>query len=397
MNNQNFSILINSLAEGGAEKVVATLIPEFKQQGLDVPLICMEQNDVQKIESAQITYLSKQTGMDETFFKKFISLFTFARQLKKHIKANQVRLVQSHIYRANYVNVLAKLMGAGHKVQLVNHGIPEQYLKGGFSGSINRLLIRLLYPCADQVICPSMSMLDSLQAMGVSKGKLNHITNPVDVTKVRKMGALAISNEFFEFDSNKRYAISIGRLEPVKCTSDIVEAFATVTEVCPELELIILGSGSQREQLLKQIEQMGINERVHLFGHVDNPYQYLARCELFISASENEGFSLVIVEALALAVPVISTDCTGGPRDILAPGKPLLVPPGKGKIGQANYGVFFHAHDVTGLVRAMTTLLSDEELRAHYAEQGKLRSRDYDKVRTAGQYLYSTYKLMDAA
>lgn len=397
MAEQNFCMLINSLAEGGAEKVVATLLPEFQQQGQDVPLICLVRNDVHKIEGAQITYLSSQTGSSEGFIKKFVSLFLFAYKLKKYIKANHICLVQSHIYRANYVNVLAKLMAAGHQAQLVNHGIPEQYRMSGIAGAVNQRLIRWLYPRADEVICPSLGMMNSLQQMGVAREKLKHLPNPVDEAEIRKLGSLAVSNDSFKFEPDRKYFIAIGRLEPVKSTQDIIAAFAQIAGTYLRLELIILGSGSQENQLTKLARNLGIAERVHLLGRVENPYQYLSRCEVFINASETEGFSLVIVEALTLGIPVISTDCAGGPRDILAPGESFTQISRAGDVRQVEYGIFVHPHDVMGLAKAMTILLVDEHLRQQYASKGKQHSQGYDKVKTAGRYLQSIYQLMDAA
>ncbi len=238
MADKKFCVLINSLTEGGAEKAVATLMPEYQKQGADVPLVCLEKNDVHKINATGINYLSNQTGSGEGAIRKFVSLFIFAHKLKRYIRANGICLVQSHIYRANYVNVLARLMGSVHKAQLVNHGIPQQYGEGGITGRINQTLIRWLYPRADQVICPSIEMMYSLQQMGVVKEKLRHITNPVDLVDIEKQSAAPVDAELFEFQPDKKYLITIGRLERVKRTGDIIDAFSNIAGSRPEVELM---------------------------------------------------------------------------------------------------------------------------------------------------------------
>jgi glycosyltransferase involved in cell wall biosynthesis len=396
MTDQNFCILINSLTRGGAEKTVATLLLEFQQQGLKVPLICLEKNDVQIIESAQITYLSDQTGESEGAFKKFVSLFMFARKLKKYTRNNNIELVQSHIYRANYVNVLARMLGSKHKTQLVNHGIPEQYSKGGLAGRINQLLIRWLYPRADQVICPSLDMIKSLKKMGVRNDKLVHISNPVDIDEIQYMAKQEVINDVFEFELGKKYLIAVGRLEAVKRTEDIIKAFAALAEIKPELDLILLGSGSEEHKLRNAAKELNVASRVHLLGYVVNPYQYLARSELFISASENEGFSLVIVEALALGLPVVSSDCSGGPREILASGGLFTNRVNKGEVKQVTHGIFFRTGDVKGLILAINMLLNDVALKERYARLSGQQAQNFDKKATASRYLKNTHQLMGA-
>jgi glycosyltransferase involved in cell wall biosynthesis len=177
-------VLINSLAGGGAEKVVATLYPEYLKRGLCISLLCLEESNFYDISGVSPVYLSTQTGREEGGIKKLVSLFSFAFKLKAYIKKNQISLVQSHIYRSNYVNVLSRIFGAKHKVQIVNHGMPGQYKTEGMSGKINRFLIRWLYPKADQVICPSQGMIEEFVELGVPAQKTLRIPNPFDLEAI---------------------------------------------------------------------------------------------------------------------------------------------------------------------------------------------------------------------
>ncbi|HHX87771.1 MAG TPA: glycosyltransferase, partial [Firmicutes bacterium] len=93
--------------------------------------------------------------------------------------------------------------------------------------------------------------------------------------------------------------------------------------------LIILGEGPQREALEQLIHSLGLGDQVQLPGFVNNPYRYMAQAAVFVLSSRREGFGNVLVEALAAGAPVVSTDCPGGPAEILEQGRyGRLVPVG---------------------------------------------------------------------
>ena len=380
-------VMINSLAGGGAEKVVATLYPEYQNTGNQVSLLCLEKNNFYKIEGVTPIYLSNQTGSDEGGVKKLTSLISFALKLKQYITKNGVDLVQSHIYRSNYVNVLARMLGAKHKIQIVNHGMPGQYLNEGLSGKINRLLIRWLYPKADQVICPSNGMIREFVDLGVPEEKLRLIRNPFDIENLQDLSRQGMSEDEFEFDPAKKYLICVGRLQAVKRMEDIVWAFYELQKDDDKVELLILGDGEKREELAALTMRLAIGKRVHLIGQVENPHKYLTRSHAFVSASEFEGFSNVIVEAMVAGTPVISTDCESGPREILDPEIPrssLIAP---GEIEQARHGLLVPIGDIKALTTAMHRVLDDSDLQQEMSQGGLDRAKRFDKEHIATRYL----------
>jgi glycosyltransferase involved in cell wall biosynthesis len=124
-----------------------------------------------------------------------------------------------------------------------------------------------------------------------------------------------------------QYLISIARLEVEKDLPTLLEAFARLAAEWPDLELVVLGSGSQHAALLHRASQLGIGERTHFAGFARDPYPWIARARALILPSRREPFGIVLAEALALGVPVVATNA-GGPPEILDHGRyGRLVPP----------------------------------------------------------------------
>ncbi len=109
-------------------------------------------------------------------------------------------------------------------------------------------------------------------------------------------------------------------MEKQKDFPSLIKAFAIVRKV-QRARLVILGSGKDRQQLNNLVRELGLQDDVALIGFVDNPYAYLARSHVFVLSSAWEGFGNVIVESLALGMPVVSTNCPNGPAEILDNGK----------------------------------------------------------------------------
>ena len=129
--------LINSLSSGGAEKVISVIITKLVEDGFDIELICLEKNVFYDLpKKVKVTFLGNNNGKSNGFVK-LLMLPILAIRLKKYITKNKITLIQSHVYRANYVNILSKLFGSTNTVQVVNAGAISRYLQEGLRGKVN--------------------------------------------------------------------------------------------------------------------------------------------------------------------------------------------------------------------------------------------------------------------
>lgn len=114
--------------------------------------------------------------------------------------------------------------------------------------------------------------------------------------------------------------LAVGRLHPVKGFDVLLQAFASIAELFPGWDLVILGEGEQRAALEEQIELAGLASRVNLPGWAGNIDQWYEQSDLYVLSSRVEGLSNTLLEAMASGLPCIAFDCETGPREIIRDG-----------------------------------------------------------------------------
>lgn len=382
-------LLINSLGNGGAERVVSILLDSLGRQGKPVQLVCLERNDFYAIpEGLNVTYLSDFNGQ-EAGWKKLLYLPVFAWKLRRLVKAQSIAVVQSHVYRANYVNGLARLMGAGYRAQMVNVGQVSLYQQEGWLGKVNLRLIRWLYPRAELLILKSQGMkADLMRLMPQLKVAQTVIHNPYDVDKIQRQALEEPLN--WKKSSDKFTLVSVGRLIPLKQLDDVIAALAKLPA---NVELVLVGEGPYKDFLKGVAKAQGVDDRVVFVGRQENPFSYVARADAFVMASRSEGFPNVLAEALLCGVPCIAADCTSGPREILAPDSPQdkQLQPNDG-VEWAQFGALVAVGDVKAFAQAVEQLMTNPQQAQAYAQLGRVRGLDFNSEAIVAQYAQAVWR-----
>jgi glycosyltransferase involved in cell wall biosynthesis len=142
-----------------------------------------------------------------------------------------------------------------------------------------------------------------------------------------------------------------------KNVNRIIDAFATLAKEHPDWDLHIYGDGPRRAALQAQVVSAGLSERVLFFGQTLEPWRVMAESDAFVMASQREGFPNALLEAMAIGLPCVTTDCPSGPREISAEGKfALLVPP----------------NDPDALAQAIGKLMANPTLRQNLGDSARL-------------------------
>ncbi len=119
--------------------------------------------------------------------------------------------------------------------------------------------------------------------------------------------------------------VSAGRLSTAKNLERLISAFALLRQGHPNTRVVIMGEGPERSSLEAHIDRLGVADGVLLAGHQSNPYRIMAQCDCFVLPSDHEGQPMVILEALVLGLPVVTTKFSSV-DSALPPGCGLVVP-----------------------------------------------------------------------
>jgi glycosyltransferase involved in cell wall biosynthesis len=277
--------------------------------------------------------------------------------VRPHVKARIEALAQRHDIIIDFDMSLRRLAGRFGVAWLgVNHFSFDARL-GGRRRKMKRMLAQ--YARYDGIAALNLQMADEARAM--FDGHLRNLfvlPNAIDIDRIRENGAQVEAPP-----CPGPYIVSVARLDEIqKDHRTLLRAYAQLAAKTLREDLVIVGDGGFRAELEALAVALGVGERVHFTGYRNNPHAVVARASALVLSSRYEGMPMVLLEALALGKPVISTDCPTGPREILDGGRfGLLVPIG----------------DVNAMAQAISSLLTDDALRDGFTREALGRAQEY--------------------
>jgi glycosyltransferase involved in cell wall biosynthesis len=209
-------------------------------------------------------------------------------------------IVHAHGAEANFHGLLAAMI-ARVPVRIGEEiGIPSHSRKA-------KLIFHLIYRLSHQVIGISKSVTDwLLSSREVRPEHAMCLYNPVELPVVRKpqeQGPLSVFRVCF-----------VGRLESVKNPLALVRATRDLVAKGVPIEIWLIGDGSQREQIERDVLSLGLSREVKLLGFQSDPFQFVRQCNLYVQPSLSEGFGIAMVEAMGCGLPVVVTNVGGAPE-----------------------------------------------------------------------------------
>lgn len=298
--------MIPDLKGNGAERVVLTLADELTTQGHSCHIICFKR--FQELRS-------KQTVQTHIFPLQFL------RWLPRSIRGRVVAPLLDRFIRLKTGNpdlVLSNLLPADRllshsqlpNVQLIVHNtLSQEVLASAKPAKYSELrsMLKSIYtrkPC----IGVSRGVLADLQQLLPQQTQAVCIYNPVDLELIAEAAQEPNPIKLPE------YFIHVGKFKQAKRHDRLLRAYALSGVKTP---LVLVGQGELLGTAQELAKELGISERVSFEGFHSNPYPLIAGAKGLLLSSDFEGLGLVILEALALKVPVLSTDCPSGPNEIL--------------------------------------------------------------------------------
>lgn len=359
--------IINSLAGGGAERVICTLLrasqDELRDSQISLLLLDREAAMYEVPRWVEV----EQLDCRHSLIRSIWSVWRALRRARPD-------LTVSFLTRSNIANIIASTL-LGIPAVISERVNTSSHLGTGVGAAVARLLVKATYPKARRIIAVSEGVADDLHAsFGVRGDRMAVIANPIDLDAIR---AQAGSGAPLPIDGP--YAVTMGRLVPNKNFGMLIEAFAR-SRIAGKL--LILGDGPERDALTRQVEALGLAGRVVMPGFSANPFPTLARADFYVSPSNAEGFPNSLLEAMSVGLPVISTNCPSGPSEVLADLKREQVGPG---VNLAPHGILVAPDDPDAMAEALRTM-ADPTCRQRYAELAPKRAADFGVARAKDAY-----------
>ncbi len=198
---------------------------------------------------------------------------------------------------------------------------------------------------------------DLAAAFGVPAGRIHVVHNPIDLDAIAAAAAEPIDAEHASA-WQPPVIVAAGRLADAKNYPLLIEAVALLRARLPA-QLFILGTGDREASLRALIAEKQLERVVTFAGFQRNPWQYIARADVFALSSRYEGFGNVLVEAMACGVPVVATS-SPGTREIVTDGVD---------------GLLVDRHEPAALAAALARVLEEPGLRARMAGEARRQRR----------------------
>lgn len=357
-------IIVPTLIGHGEERMAA-LAAEVLQKKYDVALIIFSKANQQYFPDCRIVDLNVPTV--ERISGKIINVFRRAYLIKKLRLKEKPSAVISLGTSANFANILSR--GTGKSIISFR----------GYATVKKGLSFILSCAFADKIFCISRDLKKQLiTILPWAEKKTSVIYNRIDMDAIDKL-----KNEECSFNPQKPSFVSVGRLEHVKGQDHLLRAFKIVSDKIDSATLTFIGDGTLKSELVQLADDLLISDKVFFLGAKKNPFKYMRKCDVCVQTSISEGFLNVLVEAFACDVPVISTDCRSGPREILSETTECIR--GEG-IQYEKYGILVPSFEKYGsdepqkemlLASAMEQLVTNSDLYSKYKEIVRQRAGDF--------------------
>ncbi len=381
---KNVILFINSLSKGGAERTISNISSNLSYEINSIILVLNKKTRVDYSYKGKLIYIdefndSSPCGLYQTLKR--------VKSLNKIKKNNAGSTIISFLEYPNFLNLFSKKHG--RTIISIRNYMSIQN-KRGLKSQIRNIIIKLFYNNADLIIAVSKQIRkDLIENYGIYENKIKVIYNSYPIEEIKKQSEEDINLEYKDIFL-KPVIITVGRLNKQKGHCHLLRSIAEVKKTIPDVNLVFLGEGELELSLKKLSKDLEINHDVYFLGFQQNPFKYIAKSKIFAMSSLHEGFPNALAEAMACGIPIISSDCLSGPREILSPNE-YMSETIKYDLNLNRYGVLVPVCDgncydskepITNEEKIMAayiiSLLQDKNLWDHFSKQSLSRIKDFD-------------------
>lgn len=348
-------MVIPNLMGGGAEKQFILNYENIDKGRFDVQ-VCLFNSEgpfLPLLGNVSTINLHKESRFD---YLKLV------KGLSKAIQVFQPDVIYSRLQYANIISSLAlnRLSMRKDIVHIMNEEtILSMGLSGSVLGSIVKLMVKNTYPRATKIIAPCQaSKNDLIHNFDIPENKITVIYNSIDVAAVKQRATV---NDFISPSVDTPVVITVGSLRKEKGHIYLINAMRKICEYTP-CKLWILGDGEEKSNLERKTSELGMQDHITFMGFQDNPYKFMAKAAVFALPSVREGLPTVILEAMALGLPVVASDVGGTSEIIKNAVNGFIIPPGNvSQLAEKIVGLIIkNNHSKSGVIKKEEIYVEDK-------------------------------------
>lgn len=311
--------MLGSLGAGGAERQVLRILKHLDRARF-APLLYVVNREGELLDQVPadvpvFAYWDNRRYPRLNFPGRI--LLSQARDLGRVIDREKIDLVYD---RASQMTLTASLAMKGKAIPRMSVAVGEpsrdfELLHARFSFA-KRYLLRHAYRSANQVVGVSEGVrLGLIQFFKLPPSQVVTCPNLFDIEQID----VASNEPFNKYDAERFEIVSVGRLSPEKGHIHLLQAMDRLvnSEDISQVRLWLVGNGSSDQRLRDFVDEHALKDHVRFAGYQANPLPFVKHAQLFCLPSLYEGMPNALIEAMVCGVPVVSTDCPSGPREIL--------------------------------------------------------------------------------
>ncbi|QIG49931.1 glycosyltransferase family 4 protein [Nordella sp. HKS 07] len=349
------TIVIPGLSAGGTERIVSLISEHWAKRGWRVSILTFEAPGTAAYYPINPAITVQQLGSAASQPSKLGTVRAATHRalaLRRAFRKSLPDVIVSFLTRTNVLTLLSTrglpvpvVVSERNNPALQPFGAPWHWLRA------------LTYPRAFGLVTMTKGALEYFPKKMRRREWV--IPNPVELPQA------------WQERRGNHTLVAVGRLVPQKGFDLLLQAFARAAAAAPEWSLTIWGEGPDRAKLERQRDELGLNGRVHFPGVTERPGIWIETADAFVLSSRYEGWGIVLLEAMAAGLPVVSFDCEWGPREMINDGVDgLLVP----------------AEDVASLSGALVKIMKDDTLRRQLGTTAAEAVKRYSRERVMAEW-----------